>query len=244
MSDTTDFGFESVPEAEKAQRVAAVFKSVAGRYDLMNDLMSGGLHRLWKRFAVRIAAVRPGERVLDLAGGSGDLVSLIATHLGPTGEIWHTDINAAMLKVGRERLADEGRIVPTLQCDAEKLPLRANYFDLVTCGFGLRNMTHKEVALAEARRVLRPGGRVLILEFSQVWRPLKPAYDAYSFNVLPALGKWVANDAASYRYLAESIRMHPDQQTLRAMMEHAGLERVEFFNLAGGAVAVHRGYKF
>jgi demethylmenaquinone methyltransferase/2-methoxy-6-polyprenyl-1,4-benzoquinol methylase len=240
----THFGFEQVAEGEKAQRVAQVFSSVASRYDLMNDLMSLGLHRLWKVFTVETAAVRPGERVLDVAGGTGDLAKAFARRVGPTGEVWLTDINGAMLGVGRDRLADAGRLIPVAQCDAEKLPFPDNHFDCVTVAFGLRNMTHKDRALAEMRRVLRPGGRLLVLEFSRVWKPLSPAYDFYSFKVLPWLGQRVANDADSYRYLAESIRVHPDQDTLKRMMELAGLERVEFFNLSAGVVALHRGYKF
>jgi demethylmenaquinone methyltransferase/2-methoxy-6-polyprenyl-1,4-benzoquinol methylase len=240
----THFGFEQVAEGEKAQRVAQVFSSVASRYDLMNDLMSLGLHRLWKVFTVETAAVRPGERVLDVAGGTGDLAKAFARRVGPTGEVWLTDINGAMLGVGRDRLADAGRLIPVAQCDAEKLPFPDNHFDCVTVAFGLRNMTHKDRALAEMRRVLRPGGRLLVLEFSRVWKPLSPAYDFYSFKVLPWLGQRVANDADSYRYLAESIRVHPDQDTLKEIMELAGLERVEFFNLSAGVVALHRGYKF
>ncbi|MEO6022570.1 MAG: bifunctional demethylmenaquinone methyltransferase/2-methoxy-6-polyprenyl-1,4-benzoquinol methylase UbiE [Burkholderiales bacterium] len=242
MTKQTDFGFTQVAEEEKAAKVAGVFHSVAGRYDVMNDFMSAGLHRLWKRYTVRLAALKPWERALDLAGGSGDLVRLFAKDAGPNAELWLTDINNSMLKVGRDRLLDEGILCPVLQCDAERLPFPTNYFDLVTCAFGLRNMTHKDRALAEMRRVLRPGGRVIILEFSKVWQPLKPAYDAYSFNVLPLLGKWVARNEASYRYLAESIRMHPDQETLKNMMTDAGLEKAEYFNLTGGVVAVHRGF--
>ena len=244
MTKQTDFGFTQVDEEDKAAKVADVFHSVAGRYDVMNDFMSAGMHRLWKRYAVRLAALKPRERALDLAGGSGDLVKLFAKETGQKAELWHTDINHSMLAVGRDRLLDEGILCPALLCDAEKLPFPANYFDLVTCAFGLRNMTHKDRALAEMRRVLRPGGRVIILEFSKIWQPLKPVYDAYSFNVLPLLGKWVAKDEASYRYLAESIRMHPDQETLKNMMTEAGLEKAEYFNLSGGVVAVHRGFAF
>ncbi len=240
----THFGFENVDEQEKARRVRGVFSSVAGKYDLMNDLMSAGLHRLWKRFAITVAAPRPGERVLDVAGGTADLASAFARAVGPQGEVWLTDINNAMLTVGRDRLLDEGRLSPVGQCDSEKLPFPNDHFDIVSVAFGLRNMTHKEVALAEMRRVLRPGGRLLVLEFSKVAKPLQPAYDLYSFKVLPWLGEKIAGDAASYRYLAESIRMHPDQATLKAMMETVGLERVEVFNLTAGVVALHRGYKF
>ena len=239
----THFGFETVNEGEKAKRVAGVFSSVASNYDIMNDLMSAGLHRVWKKFAIGIAAPRPGERVLDVAGGTADLSSAFLKKVGPKGQVWLTDINNAMLTVGRDRLLDEGRITPTAQCDAEKLPFPDNYFDIVTVAFGLRNMTRKENALAEMRRVLRPGGRLLVLEFSKVWEPLSKAYDLYSFKLLPWMGEKVAGDAASYRYLAESIRMHPDQKTLSTMMEQAGLERVEYFNMTAGIVALHRGYK-
>ena len=243
MSKTTDFGFSQVDETQKAGKVADVFHSVANRYDVMNDFMSAGMHRLWKRFAVRLAALKSNERLLDLAGGSGDLVRLFSKASGTKNEMWLTDINASMLRVGRDRVLNDGILCPALLCDAEKLPFPTNYFDVVTCAFGLRNMTHKDRALAEMQRVLRPGGRVIVLEFSKVWEPLKPAYDAYSFNVLPQLGKYVARDEASYRYLAESIRMHPDQETLKAMMAEAGLEKVEYFNLSAGVVAMHRGYK-
>jgi demethylmenaquinone methyltransferase/2-methoxy-6-polyprenyl-1,4-benzoquinol methylase len=244
MSKSTDFGYQSVPEGEKSQRVAGVFDAVAPRYDLMNDLMSAGLHRLWKRFAVEASGVRPGERVLDIAGGTGDLARLFSRRVGPQGEVVLTDINPGMLRLGRDRLLDASIVLPLAQCDAEKLPFAADHFDCVSVAFGLRNMTRKEAALSEMRRVLRPGGRLIVLEFSKVWAPVKPLYDAYSFGLLPRLGKLVANDAAAYRYLAESIRMHPDQEALKAMLEHAGLERVEYFNLAAGVVALHRGYKF
>ena len=243
MAGDTDFGFQRVGEGEKARRVAGVFESVAPRYDLMNDLMSLGLHRAWKAFAVAMSGVRAGDRVLDVAGGSGDLARALARRVGPTGEVWLTDINHAMLEAGRDRLLDDGMILPLAQCDGERLPFRAASFDCVTVAFGLRNMTHKEAALAEMQRVLRPGGRLLVLEFSKVWKPLEKAYDWYSFKVLPWLGRRVANDEASYRYLAESIRMHPGQAALAGMLERAGLERVEYFNLAAGAVAVHRGIK-
>jgi len=244
MPEKTHFGFEQVPPDEKARRVRGVFESVAGKYDLMNDLMSGGLHRAWKRFTVETSGVRAGARVLDIAGGTADLARLFSDHVGPTGSVVLTDINGAMLTAGRDRLLDEGRLVPAVQCNAEALPFPARSFDCVCIGFGLRNVTRKEVALAEMRRVLMPGGVALILEFSRVWEPLRPAYDWYSFNVLPRLGKIVAGDDASYRYLAESIRVHPDQPALKAMMEQAGFERVEWFNLAAGIVALHRGYVF
>jgi demethylmenaquinone methyltransferase/2-methoxy-6-polyprenyl-1,4-benzoquinol methylase len=210
----------------------------------MNDLMSLGLHRAWKAFAVALSGVREGDRVLDVAGGSGDLARALARRVGPRGEVWLTDVNRAMLAAGRDRLLDDGMILPLAQCDAERLPFRAASFDCVTVAFGLRNMTRKEAALAEMRRVLRPGGRLLVLEFSKVWKPLEKAYDWYSFKVLPWLGRRVANDEAAYRYLAESIRMHPDQEALRAAMERAGLEDVEYFNLAAGIVALHRGIKY
>jgi demethylmenaquinone methyltransferase/2-methoxy-6-polyprenyl-1,4-benzoquinol methylase len=244
MKKTTDFGYQSVPEDEKSKRVAGVFDSVASRYDVMNDLMSAGLHRLWKRFAVEQSFVTPGARVLDVAGGTGDLARLFAERVGTRGEVILTDVNATMLAAGRDRLLDEGRIVPVVRCDGERLPFPADHFDCVSVAFGLRNMTRKDAALAEMYRVLRAGGRLLVLEFSRIWRPLAPLYDAYSFQVLPRLGGLVARDAEAYRYLAESIRVHPDQEALKQLMEVAGLERVEYFNLAAGVVALHRGYKF
>jgi demethylmenaquinone methyltransferase/2-methoxy-6-polyprenyl-1,4-benzoquinol methylase len=241
---TTHFGFQEVPEDEKVHRVAGVFRSVAGRYDLMNDLMSAGLHRVWKRFAVALSAVREGGRVLDIAGGTGDLSSLFLSRVGGRGEVWLTDINPEMLTRGRDRLLDEGRLVPAIQCDAERLPLPDGYFDCVIVAFGLRNMTHKDLALVEMLRVLKNGGRLLVLEFSQVWKPLQPFYDAFSFRLLPLLGKLVAGDADSYRYLAESIRRHPAQEELKQMMEQAGCSRVEYYNLSAGVVALHVGHKF
>jgi len=240
---TTDFGFEKVPEEDKAAKVAGVFSSVANRYDIMNDLMSAGLHRIWKRFAVQMSGVRSGARVLDVAGGTGDLSALFAAKVGDSGEVWLTDVNRAMLERGRDRLIDAGRIMPLIQCDAERLPLRSGYFDCAIVGFGLRNMTHKDKALAEMLRVVRPGGRVMVLEFSRVWQPLQSAYDAYSFGVLPRLGKLVTGDADSYRYLVESIRKHPGQQELKQLMEAAGCERVRYYNLTAGVVALHIGYK-
>ena len=244
MSDkTTHFGFETVAEEEKARRVAGVFTSVASKYDIMNDLMSAGLHRVWKRFAISVSGVRKGQRVLDVAGGSGDLSRLFLKEVGETGQVVLTDINNAMLSVGRDRLLDEGIATPAAQCDAEHLPFPDNYFDCVSIAFGLRNVTHKDAALREMRRVLKPGGRVIVLEFSKVAKPLEKAYDLYSFKLLPKMGQLIANDADSYRYLAESIRMHPGQEELKKMMEDAGLERVEYFNMTGGVVAVHRGYK-
>jgi demethylmenaquinone methyltransferase/2-methoxy-6-polyprenyl-1,4-benzoquinol methylase len=242
MSDSTHFGFEQVSADDKARRVRGVFDSVATRYDLMNDLLSAGMHRLWKRFAVSATAVRSGMQVLDLAGGTGDLARLFADRVGPAGRVVLTDINGEMLTVGRDKLLDGGRAIPAVQCDAEKLPFASAHFDCVSIAFGLRNVTHKELALAEMRRVLKPGGVAAVLEFSKIWRPLAPAYDWYSFNVMPRIGKLVAGDDASYRYLAESIRMHPDQATLKAMMEQAGFGRVEVHNLAAGAVALHMGY--
>ncbi|ARP96720.1 bifunctional demethylmenaquinone methyltransferase/2-methoxy-6-polyprenyl-1,4-benzoquinol methylase UbiE [Bordetella genomosp. 13] len=241
--DTTHFGFQSVPENEKARKVAEVFHSVASRYDVMNDLMSGGLHRVWKAFTIGRAAVRPGMKVLDIAGGTGDLARAFARRAGPTGEVWLTDINDSMLRVGRDRLADSGLLLPVTVCDAERLPFPDGYFDRVSVAFGLRNMTHKDRALAEMTRVLRPGGKLLVLEFSRVAKPLAPAYDWYSFNVLPWLGRNVAKDEASYRYLAESIRMHPDQDTLAGMLRDAGLERVQYFNLTAGVAALHEGVR-
>jgi demethylmenaquinone methyltransferase/2-methoxy-6-polyprenyl-1,4-benzoquinol methylase len=244
MSDkSTHFGYAQVPEEEKARRVGEVFKSVAPSYDLMNDLMSLGLHRVWKRFALEMSGVREGSRVLDVASGSGDLALAFAKRAGATGQVWMTDINAAMLAVGRDKLIDAGLFPPLALCDAEKLPFPADTFDCVSVAFGLRNMTRKENALAEMTRVARPGGRVLVLEFSRPWKPLAKAYDTYSFGILPVLGKYVAKDEAAYRYLAESIRVHPDQETLKSMMEAAGLAKVEYFNLAAGVVALHRGYK-
>ena len=245
--ETTHFGYQTVDARDKARKVAGVFDSVASRYDLMNDLMSLGVHRLWKRFAVDLCGIRPGNRVLDLAGGTGDLSSRLLPLVGPKGRVVLSDINASMLQEGRKRLVDEGAVgnINYVQADAEQLPFPDGTFDGVTIGFGLRNVTRKERALAAMHRVLKPGGRVVILEFSHPVAPgLKPAYDLYSFAILPVLGQLVAGDAASYRYLAESIRMHPDQNTLLHMMEEAGFDRCQYFNLSGGIVAVHRGYKF
>ncbi|MDB5898068.1 MAG: bifunctional demethylmenaquinone methyltransferase/2-methoxy-6-polyprenyl,4-benzoquinol methylase [Ramlibacter sp.] len=235
----THFGFESVDERDKARRVRGVFDSVASSYDRMNDLMSLGLHRGWKAYTVLVADVRPGQRVLDLAGGTGDLAQAFARKVGSTGMVVHTDINPAMLRVGRDRLLDAGVVLPTLVCDAEKLPFAAESFDRVSIGFGLRNMTHKDVALAETHRVLKPGGKLLVLEFSKVARPLEKAYDWYSFNVLPRLGRLVARDEASYRYLAESIRMHPGQEELKTMMKESGYGHVDYHNLTAGVAALH-----
>jgi demethylmenaquinone methyltransferase/2-methoxy-6-polyprenyl-1,4-benzoquinol methylase len=240
---TTHFGYRQVAEEEKAQRVAQVFDSVASKYDLMNDLMSAGLHRLWKAFTVRQADVRPGMKVLDVAGGTGDLARAFAKRAGPQGTVVLTDINGAMLREGRDRLLDRGLMLPLVQCDAEQLPFAGGTFDVVSVAFGLRNMTHKDAALAEMRRVTRPGGKVMVLEFSRIWQPLAPVYDAYSFNVLPWLGKKIAGDSDSYRYLAESIRMHPSQEELARLMEQAGLESVQWFNLTAGVCALHVGRK-
>jgi demethylmenaquinone methyltransferase/2-methoxy-6-polyprenyl-1,4-benzoquinol methylase len=239
---TTHFGFRRVAEEEKAAHVARVFSSVAPRYDLMNDVLSGGLHRLWKAFTIRQAGVRRGMRVLDVAAGTGDLARAFAREAGPEGLVVLTDINEQMLTAGRDRLLDEGRILPAVRCDAERLPFPDRSFDVVSVAFGLRNMTHKEQALAQMRRVLRPGGRLLVLEFSKIWQPLAPLYDAYSMRVMPWLGERIAGDAASYRYLAESIRMHPSQAELARMMQDAGLERVQWFNFAAGICALHVGY--
>ena len=245
MSDkkTTHFGYKTVEESEKARKVGEVFHSVARKYDLMNDVMSFGMHRGWKRFAVEVSGVGAGDRVLDIAGGSGDLSRLFARKTGTGGEVILTDINASMLAVGRDRLIDDGVAVPALQCDAEKLPFPDHHFDCVIVAFGLRNMTHKDKALAEMQRVLKTGGRLLVLEFSQIWKPLAPVYDAYSFKLLPLMGRIFAKDADSYQYLAESIRMHPDQETLKQMMQDAGFARVDYYNLAAGAVALHKGWK-
>ena len=232
-----------MPAENKSATVRRVFDSVAERYDVMNDLMSLGLHRAWKAFALAIARPRPGERILDVATGSGDLAVALCRRTDPGGEVWISDINRRMLERGRDRLLDAGLSVPAVQCDAERLPFAAGYFDCVTVGFGLRNMTRKDAALAEMARVLKPGGRLVVLEFSKVWKPLERAYDWYSFKVLPWLGDKVAGDAAAYRYLAESIRQHPDQATLAAMMRGAGLSEVEVFNLAAGVVAIHRGVR-
>ena len=240
---TTHFGYQSVDEQDKARRVRGVFDSVASRYDLMNDLMSAGLHRAWKAYTVMVANVQPGQRVLEIAGGTVDLALAFAKKVGPTGQVVHTDINEAMLRTGRDRLLDAGVILPTAVCDAEKLPFPDSHFDLVSVAFGLRNMTHKDAALREMARVLKPGGKLLVLEFSQVAKPLRKAYDVYSFSVLPRLGRLVAGDADSYRYLAESIRMHPNQQELKALMKSNGFGHVDFHNMAGGVVALHVGIK-
>ena len=240
---TTHFGFQSVDESEKAKHVRGVFDSVAPKYDLMNDLMSMGMHRAWKAYTVMVANLQEGDKALDIAGGTGDLALAFAKKVGKSGQVVHTDINEAMLRTGRNRLIDAGVVLPTLVCDAEKLPFGDNHFNLVSVAFGLRNMTHKELALAEMNRVLKPGGKLLVLEFSKVAAPLEKLYDWYSFKVLPQLGKMVAGDDASYRYLAESIRMHPGQKELKALMQGAGFGHVDFHNLTGGVVALHVGIK-
>jgi demethylmenaquinone methyltransferase/2-methoxy-6-polyprenyl-1,4-benzoquinol methylase len=244
---TTHFGFREVPESDKARLVADVFHSVAGKYDLMNDVMSFGIHRLWKRFTIAQSAVRRGQRVLDIAGGTGDLTRQFAPLVGPSGEVVMADINASMLKTGRAQLIDRGVVgnVEFVQADAERLPFPENHFDCITIAFGLRNVTRQQEALKSMFRVLKPGGRLLVLEFSKPTLPgLDKIYDAYSFKILPLMGRVIAHDEESYRYLAESIRKHPDQETLKAMMERAGFERVHYFNLSGGIVALHKGYKF
>lgn len=244
METKTHFGYAEVAESQKAAKVAGVFSSVASRYDLMNDVMSLGLHRWWKAFTVSVSGVRPGWRVLDIAAGSGDLALSFAKRVGAAGEVYLTDINSAMLILGRDRLIDEGVLIPAVQCDAEHLPFPPAYFDCISVAFGLRNMTHKERALQEMWRALRPGGRLLVLEFSSIAKPLQPMYNFYSLRILPFLGKFLANDAASYRYLAESIRMHPPQEELKTMMERAGFDNVDYFNLSAGIVALHVGTKF
>ena len=240
---TTHFGFQSVEESDKARHVRGVFDSVASKYDLMNDLMSGGLHRAWKAYTVAVANVREGDQVLDIAGGTGDLALAFSRKVGASGRVVHTDINAAMLGTGRNRLLDAGVVLPTVVCDAEKLPFESSQFDLVSVAFGLRNMTHKDQAIAEMCRVLKPGGKLLVLEFSKVAQPLEKAYDFYSFKILPAMGQMIAGDAESYRYLAESIRMHPGQKELKALMQQCGFGHVDYHNMTGGICALHVGIK-
>jgi demethylmenaquinone methyltransferase/2-methoxy-6-polyprenyl-1,4-benzoquinol methylase len=240
---TTHFGFQTVDEREKARRVRGVFDSVASRYDVMNDLMSLGMHRIWKQYTVTVADVRPGHQVLDIAGGTGDLALAFVKRVGPTGRVVHTDINEAMLRTGRDRLLDRGVVLPTVVCDAEHLPFPDQHFDRVSVAFGLRNMTHKDLALREMCRVLKPGGKLLVLEFSKVAPPLEKVYDWYSFNILPQLGRWVARDEASYRYLAESIRMHPGQDALKDLMKQNGFGHVDIHNLSAGIVALHVGIR-
>ena len=240
---STHFGFQTVDEKDKASRVRGVFDSVASKYDVMNDLMSGGLHRAWKAYTVMVANLKEGDKVLDIAGGTGDLSMAFSKKVGATGTVVHTDINEAMLRVGRDRLTDKGILLPTLVCDAEKLPFPDSHFNLVSVAFGLRNMTHKEVALKEMNRVLKPGGKLLVLEFSKVAKPLEKAYDWYSFNILPKMGSMVAGDPDSYRYLAESIRMHPGQEELKVLMQQAGFGHVDYHNMSAGIVALHVGIK-
>lgn len=247
QQETTHFGFSTVPKAEKVRKVAQVFHSVAAKYDVMNDLMSAGVHRLWKRFTIDCSGVRPGQKVLDLGGGTGDLTAKFSRIVGDKGMVILADINNSMLNVGRDKLRDQGIVgnVHYVQANAEELPFPDDFFDCITISFCLRNVTDKEKALASMRRVLKPGGRLLVLEFSKpIIEPLSKLYDAYSFYVLPKMGQWIANDAESYRYLAESIRMHPDQETLKAMMDAVGFEQTSYYNLTGGIVALHRGYKF
>ena len=241
--NSTHFGFETINEAQKQQKVGEVFHSVASKYDVMNDVMSAGLHRVWKRFALDISGVKAGDNVLDIAGGSGDLSKLFSTKVGTSGSVILTDINASMLSVGRDRMIDAGLNIPVLQCDAERLPFADNSFDCVIVAFGLRNMTHKYLALKEMYRVLKVGGRLLVLEFSKVWKPLEKIYDIYSFKLLPFMGKIIAKDTSSYQYLAESIRMHPDQETLKEMMQEADFKKVDYYNLTAGVAALHKGYK-
>lgn len=240
---TTHFGFKTISETTKQQKVGEVFHSVASKYDIMNDVMSAGLHRFWKRFTVDVSGVKAGDQVLDIAGGSGDLSKLFAQKVGTTGQVILTDINASMLTLGRDRMIDAGLTVPAMQCNAEQLPFADNSFNCVIVAFGLRNMTHKDVALKEMQRVLKVGGRLLVLEFSKVWQPLEKLYDVYSFKLLPFMGKLIAKDTESYQYLAESIRMHPDQEKLKKMMMDAGLSQVDYHNLNAGVVALHKGYK-
>ncbi|MBP7645476.1 MAG: bifunctional demethylmenaquinone methyltransferase/2-methoxy-6-polyprenyl-1,4-benzoquinol methylase UbiE [Comamonas sp.] len=240
---STHFGFQTVDEKEKASRVRGVFDSVASKYDVMNDLMSGGLHRAWKAYTLMVANLKEGDKVLDIAGGTGDLSMAFSKKVGASGTVVHTDINEAMLRVGRDRLTDKGILLPTLVCDAEKLPFPDGYFNLVSVAFGLRNMTHKDAALKEMNRVLKPGGKLLVLEFSKVAKPLEKVYDWYSFNILPKMGSMVAGDPDSYRYLAESIRMHPGQEELKALMHEAGFGHVDYHNMSAGIVALHMGIK-
>lgn len=241
--NTTHFGFNTVKESEKQAKVAEVFHSVAQKYDIMNDVMSGGMHRAWKLFTLHRVAPRPGMKILDIASGTGDLAGSFAKRVGESGQVWMTDINESMLRIGRDRMLNKGLIMPTALANAEELPFEDNFFDVVTVAFGLRNMTHKDKALKEMLRVLRPGGRVFVLEFSKVAAPLQKAYDFYSFNLLPKMGQLIANDSASYQYLAESIRMHPDQETLKTMMEEAGFSFVKYHNMTAGVVALHEGVK-
>lgn len=243
MNNKTHFGYKTVDEEQKASLVADVFHSVANNYDIMNDVMSLGMHRIWKQFTFFTAELKPGNKVLDIAGGTGDMTKGFKKIVGESGEIWHTDINSSMLKAGRDRLLNEGILTPQCLCDAEKLPFPDNYFDGVCVSFGLRNMTHKDIALREMYRVLKPGGVLMVLEFSKIHKPLAKLYDLYSFKFLPFMGKVIAKDEQSYQYLAESIRMHPDQETLQQMMYEAGFAKVKYHNLTLGITALHKGYK-
>ncbi len=240
---STHFGYQSVAPEQKAKLVADVFHSVASNYDLMNDVMSLGMHRLWKQFTFFSAEIKPGNRVLDIAGGTGDMTRGFKKIVGEQGEVWHTDINSSMLKIGRERLLNQGILTPQCLCDAEQLPFPDDYFHAVCVSFGLRNMTNKELAIQEMFRVLQPGGVLMILEFSHIHKPLRKLYDLYSFKLLPLMGKIIAKDSASYQYLAESIRQHPDQETLAQMMKDGGFATVKYFNLTCGVTALHKGYK-
>lgn len=243
MTNKTHFGYKTVDEEQKASLVAEVFHSVAGNYDIMNDVMSLGMHRIWKQFTFFTAELKPGNKVLDIAGGTGDMTKGFKKIVGDSGEVWHTDINSSMLRAGRDRLLNEGILTPQCLCDAEKLPFPDNYFDGVCVSFGLRNMTHKDIALREMYRVLKPGGVLMVLEFSKIHKPLAKLYDLYSFKFLPFMGKVIAKDEQSYQYLAESIRMHPDQETLQQMMYEAGFAKVKYHNLTLGITALHKGYK-
>lgn len=243
MTNKTHFGYKTVDEEQKASLVADVFHSVAGNYDIMNDVMSLGMHRIWKQFTFFTAELKPGNKVLDIAGGTGDMTKGFKKIVGDNGEVWHTDINSSMLRAGRDRLLNEGILTPQCLCDAEKLPFPDNYFDGVCVSFGLRNMTHKDIALREMYRVLKPGGVLMVLEFSKIHKPLAKLYDLYSFKFLPFMGKVIAKDEQSYQYLAESIRMHPDQETLQQMMYEAGFAKVKYHNLTLGITALHKGYK-
>lgn len=244
MSKKTHFGYQQIEESTKSAKITEVFHAVATKYDLMNDIMSMGIHRFWKQFTFSSAMVRPGNKVLDIAGGTGDLAIGWSKKVGNTGEVWLTDINFSMLSIGRNRMLNKGIIVPVVVCDAEQLPFPDNYFDIVSVAFGLRNMTHKDIALQEIHRVLMPGGQLLVLEFSKIYEPLTRLYDFYSFNVLPKFGQLIAKNKDSYQYLVESIRMHPNQETFKQMILDAGFDQVDYHNLTAGIVALHKGYKY